>query len=355
MTALTKTSAKALFETGDTPTQSDFGNLIDSYQDTSDILTAISSAASSGGTGIVEIEASADATTRSVGAFGILMLTTETTASAQGLIGGGTVTNVATGTGLTGGPITSTGTISVAAGGIDTTQLADDAVTLAKIAAGTDGELITWDASGNPATVSVGTAGQVLTSNGTGAAPTMQDAGGGTRTLLATATAASSATVDFNNLLNSTYTRYEVEIDACIPATDNAQLFMKVKTGASTVQSTNYNYVMEYSVVGSEEVAVSGGAGTYIRLVGNNSANAGIGAAAGEAGCTCKVTVDDPSNASYHTIVSWAGAYEGSGNGAGYSFGGGEWGTTTPVTGLQFLMSSGNISVGKFRLYGVNA
>ncbi len=47
--------------------------------------------------------------------------------------GAGTVTNIATGTGLTGGPITSSGTVSVASGGIDTTQLADDAVTAAKL------------------------------------------------------------------------------------------------------------------------------------------------------------------------------------------------------------------------------
>lgn len=50
---------------------------------------------------------------------------------------------------------------------------------VAELAAGTDGELITWDASGNPATVSVGTSGQVLTSNGPGAAPSFQDASGG--------------------------------------------------------------------------------------------------------------------------------------------------------------------------------
>jgi hypothetical protein len=45
---------------------------------------------------------------------------------------------------------------------------------VAQLANGTDGELITWDASGAPATVAVGTAGHVLTSNGVGAAPTFQ-------------------------------------------------------------------------------------------------------------------------------------------------------------------------------------
>jgi hypothetical protein len=50
---------------------------------------------------------------------------------------------------------------------------------VADLADGTDGELITWDASGNPAVVAVGTATHVLTSNGVGAAPTFQAVGAG--------------------------------------------------------------------------------------------------------------------------------------------------------------------------------
>ena len=46
-------------------------------------------------------------------------------------------------------------------------------IDVADLANGTDGELITWDASGVPDTVAVGTAGQVLTSGGVGVAPTM--------------------------------------------------------------------------------------------------------------------------------------------------------------------------------------
>jgi len=45
------------------------------------------------------------------------------------------------------------------------------------LANGTDGELITWDATGVATTVPVGTSGQVLTSNGAGAEPTFQAAG----------------------------------------------------------------------------------------------------------------------------------------------------------------------------------
>lgn len=68
--------------------------------------------------------------------------------------------------------------------GLPTTGLVDDAVTLAKMAPGTDGNLITYDANGDPAYVATGASGQVLTSNGAGAAPTFQDAGSGGATCL---------------------------------------------------------------------------------------------------------------------------------------------------------------------------
>lgn len=55
-----------------------------------------------------------------------------------------------------------------------TTTLPDDAVTLAKMAGGTAGNLITYDASGNPAAVETGIVGRALVSGGEGVAPTFQ-------------------------------------------------------------------------------------------------------------------------------------------------------------------------------------
>lgn len=52
-------------------------------------------------------------------------------------------------------------------------------ITVSMLADGTDGEIITWDASGSPTTVATGTSGQVLTSNGAGTAPTFQTFSGG--------------------------------------------------------------------------------------------------------------------------------------------------------------------------------
>ena len=53
--------------------------------------------------------------------------------------GGGTVTSVGSGAGLTGGPVTTTGTLSVAPLGITTGMLANNAVTSSKLAAGAVG------------------------------------------------------------------------------------------------------------------------------------------------------------------------------------------------------------------------
>ena len=62
---------------------------------------------------------------------------------------------------------------------VNTDGVKDDAVTLAKQAAGTDGQIITYDASGNPVAVGPGTDGQVLTSTGAGSPPAFETPGGG--------------------------------------------------------------------------------------------------------------------------------------------------------------------------------
>tara|TARA_Y100000310_G_scaffold339157_1_gene430970 strand:+ start:1953 stop:2978 length:1026 start_codon:yes stop_codon:yes gene_type:complete len=71
------------------------------------------------------------------------------------------------------------GVTAIGADKITEAMMANDAIGLAELKAGTDGELITWDVNGDPAAVAVGTSGQVLTSNGAGAAPTFQAAAGG--------------------------------------------------------------------------------------------------------------------------------------------------------------------------------
>ena len=67
-------------------------------------------------------------------------------------------------------------TAKLATSAVTTAKVADDAITLAKMAGGTDGNLISYDANGDPVAVATGSAGQVLTSAGAGAPPTFQTA-----------------------------------------------------------------------------------------------------------------------------------------------------------------------------------
>jgi len=67
----------------------------------------------------------------------------------------------------------------IADSNVTTGKIADNAVTLAKMDSGTDGNIISYDASGNPVAVATGSSGQVLTSAGAGAVPTFADAASG--------------------------------------------------------------------------------------------------------------------------------------------------------------------------------
>lgn len=49
-------------------------------------------------------------------------------------------------------------------------------VSVSELATATAGDLVTWDASGNPAILGIGATGKILTSNGVGAAPTWESA-----------------------------------------------------------------------------------------------------------------------------------------------------------------------------------
>jgi len=68
-------------------------------------------------------------------------------------------------------------------GTVSTAKVADNAITLAKMASGTDGNIISYDASGNPVAVATGSDGQVLTSTGAGSPPAFEALPGGGKIL----------------------------------------------------------------------------------------------------------------------------------------------------------------------------
>ena len=81
-------------------------------------------------------------------------------------------------------------------GSLQTANVANDAIGLAQMASGTDGNVITYDASGNPAVVATGTSGHFLKSQGAGSVPVFAaDNKGKINQITRTFTAASSSEV----------------------------------------------------------------------------------------------------------------------------------------------------------------
>jgi len=111
----------------------------------------------------------------------------------------------------------------VTSSGDGATTIADNAVTLAKMASGTDGQIITYDASGDPIAVGPGTDGQVLTSTGAGSPPAFETIAASPITALNNATANELVTV------GSTTT----ELDAESTLTYNGSDTLKVQPSSA--------------------------------------------------------------------------------------------------------------------------
>ena len=213
------------------------------------------------------------------------------------------------------GSVAGVPTASIRDDAVTTAKILNDNVTLAKLAAGTDGELITWDASGDPAAVAVGTATHVLTSNGAGAAPTFQAAGGGAWTFVATSgDLTTESTINFTGISNA-YDMYAL-VTASVGMSGGYQIRFRVSTdgGSSYISASQYRYM--YS--GQHD-----GATTY-----------------------------EQSNATTADYLRVSRAVGGI-NSTEWWHGQGGWNQTTNVDAVQFVASAGTFNTGRATLYGI--
>ena len=104
--------------------------------------------------------------------------------------------------------------------------MADDAIGLAEMASGTDGNIITYDASGNPAVVASGTAGHFLKSQGANTVPVFAAAAGGK---VLQVVGMNTTTVATNN--TSTYADTGVTVDITPSATSSKVLVIATIQG----------------------------------------------------------------------------------------------------------------------------
>jgi hypothetical protein len=192
-----------------------------------------------------------------------------------------------------------------------------------------------------------GTDGQVLTSDGAGAAA-WEDGGGGGGGLvpISKTTASASSAVDID--LTGGYSAYLVRLEAIIPASDAASLYLRTSTdGGSTVAAGASDYGWSYAFMHSSLGQADDNSDSQIVLaspVGNESGNGEV--AQGFVWVFLPGVARNPGfiyDITYQTNVSVPARASGAGNRL----------NTTAIDAVRFLMSSGNITSGNFHLYGI--
>jgi len=252
-----------------------------------------------------------------------------------------------------------TATSAPGAGSVGTSQLADlnvtsgkianDAVTLAKMASGTDGNIISYDASGNPVAVATGSSGQVLTSAGAGAQPAFATPGGGDVVLLHTTAAMSGSTVAVDNVFSATYKSYRVIITNYYPAADTIPEF-QFRNGGGASNDSKYCYVHDRVERNSGGVATATTASAW-----NNTLAAWQQEVDGGSASYTSNAIIDIFNPILTIPTWWTTASNGWDNSRAWIVnmtGGGVYNNSSAIDGIQFSTSSGNISGGVLKIYG---
>lgn len=169
---------------------------------------------------------------------------------------------------------------------------------------------------------------------------------------LSTQTASGSATLDFDNLLDSTYEMYLMILHELTPADDDVGLSFRVGTGATPtyVAGTSYDWkgYTRASATLDSDTATS-----EISLLGESGTTDNLGNAAGESLYSGLVLINNSQDSAAHTQIRYKGMYFNKAGSDRYPRGGGAYVADTVVTSIRLLVSSGNIASGTATLYGV--
>jgi len=235
---------------------------------------------------------------------------------------------------------------------------ADNSITLAKMAGGTDGQIITYSAAGDPVAIGPGTAGQVLTSAGANLPQTFADAGGGAWTVLATDEIVNQTSVEFTGLDGETYNKFGLAINDVIMNTNQQYLALQFGNASSGFLTNTYYWHIQKS--DSQTAAYSGyqwGGNSNIRL-SHQVGYQNFGAFNGFFYIGGMNTTIQGNNTNRHPRIHGTYVYGSSPNGypeGGGMFGG--WGAsgTTMVAHdrIKLFCESGNLTNGRITLYGL--
>ena len=215
------------------------------------------------------------------------------------------------------------------------------------MAGGTDGNIISYDASGDPVAIATGNDGQVLTSAGAGAPPVFEDAGGGGAwNLIATAVASSSASLTITGL-DSTYDTYAVAWSDIISGEDSISFRLRVgDSGGIDSGGSDYKYHTNTFQSNSTSFAAQATTGADAIAIGNMGNNTGEGNGG-------LVYIHQPADGTMQPTIS--GTYCSIDDG-GNTMAGCISGTRASVITLdrvQIYPHSGDISSGRLTVWGI--
>lgn len=166
--------------------------------------------------------------------------------------------------------------------------------------------------------------------------------------LIQSQTASSSGSIDFTT--GFSFARYVCYFEDVVPATDTAELWVRTSTSAGSSWSSGAS---DYSHVRRSQNTTpgggDGGAATDSKIV--IATNLGNGTAENVNG---KIEFGKFDGSLTKHLIWEASQVDAAPNFYGYK-GWGRVATSSVVNGLRFIMSTGNISSGRFMLYGMRA
>lgn len=188
-----------------------------------------------------------------------------------------------------------------------------------------------------------GSNGQFLTYN-TAGAPTFQTFNPGNFVLLNTLTASASASLSDTSSFTSTYSNYLITLSVIRAATSSAQLQMQVHSGGG-FQNTSYRAVSFGAQNNANLAGVA--ATTFVPLSRADAQSTTSGGISGV------LMIDSPTGIANPKNFKGVIGYEYTGSQNSVLMVGGQWTSNNAVDGVLFQFSSGNITSGVIKIYGV--
>ena len=174
--------------------------------------------------------------------------------------------------------------------------------------------------------------------------------------LLSTATASSSASIEFTSGIDSTYDIYQFEFNSIHPASDGQNFTFQADTGTNT----NYNQTMTTTFFRSYHYEDDSTSGLGYLTSGDQAQGTSFQrlAQSGNGNDECvagTLQIFNPSSSTFvKHFIATMNEYHGS-NISQNNFIAGYFNTTTPITRVQFKFSSGNLDSGTIKMYGISA